>query len=574
MSFVVYLLCCMPITFSQPPDDLLPPMILVQGGTFVMGDTWGEGSPSELPLRQVTLTYDFYMSKYQATFHDYDRFCDETGRSLPADRDWGRGDRPVIGVSWWDAIAYCNWLSDKDGVPRAYDSYGNFIDGQGNVTTDPARVIGYRLPTEAEWEFAARGGNNSEGYAYPGSEHFAEVAWYCGNSGDEFIDATMHYAREGIWERLPDTDPPVYAIYVLAGWSQMLTDNRNRTHEVGSRKPNELGLYDMAGNVWEWCSDYYSSYGSDPEINPFASEGSSRVLRGGSHRSYDIYLRVSKRSAESPAGRYTDTGFRIARTASSAPSMVLVEGGTFLMGDEFGDLWWGCRPQHQVTLSYDFFIAKYPITFSEYDRFSDDTLRRRVSDQDWGRDDRPAINVSWWDAIAYCNWLSEREGLPVAYRLSGEVDEGQLLDAHGRVTSDVTVVVGYRLPTEAEWEYAARGGSSSQGFKYPGSNAVSSVAWYAANSSSMTHPVGRKEPNELGIFDMAGNIWEWCSDFYVDYTEGPKMNPYISDGELRMMRGGSWRSNASFVRTANRFGLITPTPPGRRVGFRVVITAP
>ncbi len=187
--------------------------------------------------------------------------------------------------------------------------------------------------------------------------------------------------------------------------------------------------------------------------------------------------------------------------------MVLVEKGTFMMGDEFGDLWHGCGPVHQVTLTYDFYMGKYEVTFKEYDAFCEATGRSKPSDRDWGRGNRPVINVSWWDAIAYCNWLSEKEGLPVAYRLWGEASEGQMLDANGNVTTDITKVLGYRLPTEAEWEYAARGGKHHSPYKYSGSDNVDEVAWYEGNSGDKTHEIGLKLPNALGIYDMSGNVW-------------------------------------------------------------------
>ncbi len=126
-------------------------MALVEKGSFTMGDTWGGGDSDEKPTHKVTFTYDFYIGKYEVTFDEYDAFCEATGRSKRSDSGWGRGNRPVINVSWWDAIEYCNWLSEKENLPKAYDSKGNLLDKDGRVTTDPSKVVGYRLPTEAEW---------------------------------------------------------------------------------------------------------------------------------------------------------------------------------------------------------------------------------------------------------------------------------------------------------------------------------------------------------------------------------------------------------------------------------------
>jgi formylglycine-generating enzyme required for sulfatase activity len=263
--------------------------VLVEKGSFTMGDTWGDGYDDEKPAHQVTLTYDFYIGKYETTFNEYDAFCDDTGRSKPGDSGWGKGSRPVIYVSWNDAVAYCNWLSEKEDLPKAYDSNGNLLDKDGMITTDLSKVVGYRLPTEAEWEYAARGGNKSKGYKYSGSDNVDDVAWYWQNSGDKYLT--------GNWD-----------------WDT-ITKNNCRTQEVGKKAANELGIYDMSGNVWEWCSDWYETYSSSAQTNPYNSAaGSSRVVRGGCWGSFAARGRVATRSILSPAGTDGVLGFRIART--------------------------------------------------------------------------------------------------------------------------------------------------------------------------------------------------------------------------------------------------------------------
>lgn len=217
--------------------------------------------------------------------------------------------------------------------------------------------------------------------------------------------------------------------------------------------------------------------------------------------------------------------------------MVFVEGGAFQMGNEESDN----NPVHSVTLS-DFEISTYEITQAQYIKFLNavevssngyyngvevvDTSNGFTAIAHDGNeyyfsenfliesDDSPATQVSWYGAIQFCNWLSENNGLELVYTIDG-ID----------ITADFTQN-GYRLPTEAEWEYAARGGNESLDYTFSGSNSAADVAWYGSNSDNKIHPVGEKIPNELGIYDMSGNVKEWCWDYFdTYYTDSTATNP-------------------------------------------------
>ena len=221
------------------------------------------------------------------------------------------------------------------------------------------------------------------------------------------------------------------------------------------------------------------------------------------------------------------------------PEMVELTGGKFTMGDKNGAK--DEIPLHQVTLS-PFSIGKYPVTFKEYDTFCEATDKEKPNDHGRRRERGPVINVSWHDALAYCQWLSEQTG------------------QH------------YRLPSEAEWEYAARAGTQmTHGF---GDHAggLGAYGWYSDNSGGTTHPVGVKRPNSFEVYDLYGNVKEWVADWYGAYPAGPVTNPQgPPTGYSRVLRGGNFYSSARGCRPASR-GSDLPSARYRSVGFRLART--
>lgn len=238
-------------------------------------------------------------------------------------------------------------------------------------------------------------------------------------------------------------------------------------------------------------------------------------------------------------------------------NMVYVEGGSFQMGSDAEP--GSDNPLHNVTLS-GFLIGKFEVTQAEYRELMGDNPSH------FAGENRPVEMVSWWDAITYCNALSLKEGLAPAYNSNGD-----LIDKYGNITLDVRKVEGYRLPTEAEWEFAAHGGRKSKGYIYSGSNQIENITWYRDNSKDQTHPIGGKELNELGIYDMTGNVWEWCQDWYATdaYTNHNDTNPYISNKTWdRVRRGGSWSTlpkNSQIVYRGNG----EPSSKSYNSGFRI-----
>ena len=454
-------------------------MVFVKGGTFLMGATPNMASDAdeqEKPAHQVQLSA-FYINKYEVTQEEWEAVMGTN----PSEQ---KGDRlPVVKVSWDDCQAFIKKL--------------NALTGKH-----------YRLPTEAEWEYAARDGELQSGYKYAGNNGLGNVAWYRDNSDDEL-------------------------------------------HEVGTCHANTLGLYDMSGNVYEWCNDVPRWYTDKKEVNPQGGSkdhekiGKYRVVRGGSFVTDAKKCRVSYRLwTTSTNTSFIDVGLRLACDSEAASmeknsilqnlmnNMVTVEGGTFNMGSDKYDT--SEMPVHQVTLS-TFGIGKYEVTQEEWQMVmgsNPTTTKNRGARV-------PVTNVTWNDCQKFIQKLNAMTG------------------KH------------FRLPTEAEWEYAARGGKNGGRHVYAGSDKLDDVGWYKDNAEHASQ-VGMKAPNELGLYDMTGNVFEWVNDWYAPYQNTKQNNPKgPATGSDRLIKGGSFQNVEKYLHVTNRQFHLMPDQCSWSLGLRL-----
>jgi len=268
---------------GQAPDNF----VLVKGGTF-------KNTRSNYKGRGITVS-SFYMGKYDVTQKEWVEVMGSNPSKFIGD------NLPVESVNWYDSLEYCNKRSIKEGLKPYYNldktkkdpknkpdpKFGDLDDIKWTVTINPG-ANGYRLPTEAEWEYAAGGGQMSKSYKYSGSDDIDEVAWYWRNSGDKPLT--------GAWR-----------------WP-ILQQNHNQTKPIGGKKPNELGLYDMSGNVREWCWDWYGDFlesnATDPKGSP---SGFGRVWRGGGWMGDAPFTEPAFRGRLAANGKGPDQGFRVVR---------------------------------------------------------------------------------------------------------------------------------------------------------------------------------------------------------------------------------------------------------------------
>ncbi|MGO9484055.1 MAG: SUMF1/EgtB/PvdO family nonheme iron enzyme [Rhodomicrobium sp.] len=255
------------------------------------------------------------------------------------------------------------------------------------------------------------------------------------------------------------------------------------------------------------------------------------------------FLRVPSQKEGKPHTLWLKPGESF-RDLDTAPEMVIVPAGEFWMGSKDGEGSDSERPRHKVTIPRPFAVGRYAVTFDEWDAArAAGGVSHNPSDQGWGRGRRPVINVNWDDAQAYIKWLSSKTAQP------------------------------YRLLSEAEWEYCCRAGTETP-YSFGGKESdLDRYAWYSANSGSKTHPVGEKLPNEWGLHDMHGNVWEWCEDCWNgNYHNAPGDGSAWTTpgGTYRVLRGGSWGNYPQVLRAAYRVSIY-PDSRNYVYGFRVAL---
>ena len=391
------------------------------------------------------------------------------GTTVAMQRDKINPQMPLAGVGDNHPIYY---LSQKEAK--------EFCERLSRLT---GRI--YSLPIWQQWEYAAHGGNKSHGYKYSGSNNVDDVAWI----------------------------------------------NSESTHQVATKAPNELGIYDMSGNVYEWCDDDRELRGGSWMCDASCAEIEQANWRDARSRDKIVGFRVVENHSDTLLKVKFVDGDKVTITVNGVSfNMVKVSGGPFRMGSNDSEAHDDEKPVHSVTLS-DYYIGETEVTQELWEA----VMGSNPSHFNGSR--KPVEEVSWNDCQEFIKKLNQ---------LTGKT---------------------FRLPTEAEWEYAARGGNKSKGYKYSGSNTIGDVAWYNVGSSNSiygTHQVGTKAPNELGIYDMSGNVWEWCADRDGDYSSSSQTNPTgPTSGSSRVLRGGSWLYDAQHCRVAYRFSFY----PSNRYSF-------
>ncbi|MGD0089862.1 MAG: SUMF1/EgtB/PvdO family nonheme iron enzyme, partial [Planctomycetota bacterium] len=580
--------------------------VLVSPGEFTMGSN--DGPDEEKPAHKVKISKPFYIAKSETTVAQFRAFAEAVKYQTDAERV-GRG-QTLVGHEWKEELGV-NWR--KPGFPQddthpacliSWNDAQQFCHWASSVAQLAKLRYSVRLPTEAEWEYAARGPQSPQ---FPwGDKWEGPVA----NVGDASLRRTGFDMR---WGEIKEDDGFPF------------------TAPVGSYKNGVswCGAYDMVGNVWEWVQDLFSdnySYLHAPTVDPQAfGTGTEHVLRGGSWTNGRLAdCRVSTRHKSGPGLRSASVGFRCvldlspasappvvqSATTNSKPEtppaqavpadvaayakehglqpamsldlgggvkleLVLIPPGKFFMGSpvaEPGRPDDGREdPQHEVTISSPFYMGRHDVSVAQFRRFVDTRKYETRADKLGGNclvkgewklipgvtwktpnfqqeDSQPVCLVMWRDAEEFCKWAATFNGL-----------------------ANMSV----RLPTEAEWEYACRAKTTTRFNTGDTDRDFSRAAWFKGNSGGKTHPVGQIAPNAWGLYDMHGNVNQWCKDRWQRdyYKESPRADPPGPNaGDNHVIRGGCFNDDSKNCRSARR-DCKSPLYRGTDIGFRVVIGA-
>ena len=476
-------------------------LIRVDGGVFQMGATKEMKEPLDVekPAYQVTLS-TYYIGETEVTQGLWKAV-------MESNPSYFRGNlqRPVENVDYLDCFAFIENLNKATG-------------------------LNFRLPTEAEWEFAARGGIHSKHTQFSGGKKLYEVGWSYSNS---------------------------------------INSNGVRcTHSVKKLKANELNIYDMTGNVKEWCSDWFAPYTQESQTNPVGPvSGERKVFKGGGYQNKEDACRISRRHNNILTHHNKGIGMRLALTIADDTLKLIpeyepeltalthksltftigdsihfvmknVKGGTYCMGGtkEMSTPYDDEKPTHHVTVD-DFYIGETEVTQEMWKAVMGDN---------------PSVFRGGKLPVECVSWLDCQKFIKKLNRITGKK---------------------FRLPTEAEWEFAARGGNNTFQFRFSGSDNLISVAWYKVNSEQRTHEVKTSRGNELGLYDMSGNVWEWCQDRKMPYPKHHQKNPLgvgVSDTGY-VIRGGSWDDIEKDCRSSMR-NECDPMSVFSTVGFRLALS--
>ena len=477
-------------------------------------------------------------------------------------------------------MTYILTLSKPVGSIEPADAGGNFYALTVNPKNAVVTIDGNQQTVSTDGEYSAMLPYGNHTYKVEAGGYISKSGTFTiSNSDMTPINVSLVSAMATVSVTCPT---PAVSLYVdkksvgMAPWTGSLKDGmhlieakkegyRSQQQTINLSQQQKLDVaFDELVAIQGNLSVNYKPFGADVYIDGNKVGQSPRVFNGimvGNHKveiKKDGYgtdsktVNILEGQTATLAGVLTTNTTASSTTGSSLSGntitipvkdgisidMVRVEAGTFTMGatPKMKDPYDDEKPTHQVTLTNDYYIGKYEVTQALWQAVMDN------NPSNFKGDNLPVECVSWDDCQEFISKLNS---------ITGKT---------------------FRLPTEAEWEYAARGGKKSRGYQYSGSNNISDVAWYNDNSGSKTHAVGSKQANKLGIYDMTGNVWEWCQDRKGSYSSSSQVNPTgANSGSFRVNRGGSWGYIAGFCRSSYRFGS-TPNRRSYDLGLRLVLS--